>query len=558
MRFRTKLLLILAVPVLALTTIAALAAADVVPPTELAILAAASTLVSTTLGLLLVRRTSGPLRTLAAAADALANEQLPAILDGLGDPSEEDQRFLTVTIQPVQVKGNDEIGQLARAFNSIQTTAVDLAAEQSALLRKGIGELFVNLARRNQLLIDRQLEMFDALEAREDDPDDLAKLYKLDHLATRMRRNAESLLVLAGVEPSRRRTKPVPLVDVVRAAIGETEDFERVDLATLEDVDLHGIAAIDLGHLLAELLENATHFSPPDARVVIDGRATRGYMLSITDAGLGMDEQQIADANALFDSPPPVGLALTRTLGLTVVARLAARHGVGVRLAAAPTGGVTAVVHVPSHLLAPAAPSAAAVDVDVEEPSRPAVEPPAPPVDPQPVDAHRDDPHLDEADFEDLVRSAWADEPNDAGWITPDDDVDPLPQRAPKHLARAPEPEGLADALPQGAAFERGVARLQRGDEGLGPATLVEPPIALGDPVGPNALARRMPKPVAPPAPAPTAPSIRSSTRSPEEVRSMLERYRQGIEGGRAGEAPAPGPDSVSRNDFPARGTDDE
>ena len=187
---------------------------------------------------------------------------------------------LSETLTPIDINSKDEIGQLADAFNSIQQVTVEVAEEQAALLRKGIGDIFINLARRNQTLLDRQIEFIDQLEANEEDPDQLDNLFKLDHLATRMRRNAESLLVLAGAEPPRRRGRPVALADVVRVAIGEVEDFARIQLLALDDATVGGNVAVDLAHLLSELMENATHFSPPDTTVEIVGPPLRrrGYM----------------------------------------------------------------------------------------------------------------------------------------------------------------------------------------------------------------------------------------------------------------------------------------
>ena len=204
-----------------------------------------------------------------------------------------------------------------------------MAEEQGALLRKGIGDIFINLARRNQTLLDRQIEFIDQLEANEEDPDQLDNLFKLDHLATRMRRNAESLLVLAGAEPPRRRGRPVALADVVRVAIGEVEDFARISLLALDDVTVGGNVAVDLAHLLSELMENATHFSPPDTTVEIVGhRADDGYTLSVSDQGIGMSADQLAEANTQLARPPLVGLALSRSLGFIVIGRLASRFGV--------------------------------------------------------------------------------------------------------------------------------------------------------------------------------------------------------------------------------------
>ncbi len=315
------------------------------------LIAIGAVIASALLGLVLARAVTTPLRELTVAADRLAEEQLPALVNGMRNPGDSEDS-VAASITPIEVKSGDEIGQLAQAFNTVQTVAVDVAAEQATMLRKGISEIFVTLARRNQVLIDRQIEFLDELEATEDDPDQLAQLYRLDHLATRMRRNAESLLVLAGSEPARSRNRPVPLFDVVRAAIGEVEDFSRVDLSAFDDVDVTGNSAVDLGHLLAELMDNAAHFSPPDSRVTVEGRRGHaGYVISIRDNGIGMNEAQLAEANDLLASPPPVGLALSRSLGFTVVARLAARYGVGVRLLPGDKVGTSAIVHLPQTLI---------------------------------------------------------------------------------------------------------------------------------------------------------------------------------------------------------------
>ncbi|WP_421119962.1 nitrate- and nitrite sensing domain-containing protein [Aquihabitans daechungensis] len=176
------------------------------------------------------RRITRPLGHLTEAADRLSQEQMPRLIESLKNPSEEELDFQIGAMTDIEVEGNDEIGQLARSFNEVQRVAGEVAAEQAQLLRKGIGEMFVNLARRNQALLDRQIEFIDELERGEEDPDQLENLYRLDHLATRMRRNAESLLVLAGAEPPRRRGRPAPLANVVRAALAEVEDFGRIEL----------------------------------------------------------------------------------------------------------------------------------------------------------------------------------------------------------------------------------------------------------------------------------------------------------------------------------------
>ncbi len=225
---------------------------------------AAAVILSILLATLLARRINRRLRRLTVAANQLATVELPRLVEDLRSPG--DTTEPTEPITPLEVDSGDEIGQLAEAFNAIQQVTSQVAEEQAALLRRGIADIFVNLARRNQSLLDRQIEFIDGLEAQEQDPDQLENLFKLDHLATRMRRNAESLLVLAGAEPPRRRARPVELADVVRVAIGEVEDFTRIHLLSLDETTIGGNAAVDLAHLLSELMENATQFSRRTAR----------------------------------------------------------------------------------------------------------------------------------------------------------------------------------------------------------------------------------------------------------------------------------------------------
>ena len=188
------------------------------------------------------RSITRPLRELTEAADHLAEERLPQLVDALRHPVDDDEHYLSAAIEPIAVRSDDELGHLAQAFNAVQSVAVDVAAEQATLLKKGISDLYVNLARRNQALLDRQIQLLDQLEREEQDTEVLEHLYLLDHLATRMRRNAESLLILAGAESGPRRSKPVEVVDVVRAAVSEVEEYERVELGTLAAATLHGPA----------------------------------------------------------------------------------------------------------------------------------------------------------------------------------------------------------------------------------------------------------------------------------------------------------------------------
>ena len=301
----------------------------------------------------LVQAVNRPLRALTRAARNVSERRLPQLIDTVrrgGQVSTEQLEQLA----PIAVESNDEIGDLATAFGNIQRAAVAVAREQAALLRKGIGDLYVNLARRNQSLLDRQLALLDDLERDAADPDDLAALFELDHLSTRMRRNAESLLVLSGSEQPRQWRSAIPIVDVVRAAGAEIADFARVNyLGFGGDLAVAGNAVADVTHLLAELLENAAAFSPPSTPVVVAGASNDArYIVSITDEGLGIDQERLTRINTLLAHPPAPGLALSRTLGLFVVAHLAARHGILVQLRPANPVGTVALVALPATILA--------------------------------------------------------------------------------------------------------------------------------------------------------------------------------------------------------------
>jgi hypothetical protein len=297
------------------------------------------------LSLWMARSMVGPLRTLTRSANEVADERLPGLVDRLHHTK--DPRDLDVVPEPVPVNSNDEVGQVSAAFNSVHRVAIQVATEQAAL-RRSVGDMFLNLARRSQSLIDRQLELIDDLERTEADPDALENLFKLDHLATRMRRNAEDLIVLSGAEPARRWSQPVPLVDVVRAALAEVEDYNRVELLPIDDIGVAGQAVSDVVHLLAELIENATSFSPPGTKVQVAGQAvSNGYVLEIEDRGLGMSDDELVEANERLANPPMIDFALSRMLGLYVVARLAQRYNIKVQLRHSWYGGITALVLLP-------------------------------------------------------------------------------------------------------------------------------------------------------------------------------------------------------------------
>jgi signal transduction histidine kinase len=286
-----------------------------------------------------------PLRRLREDALDIAGTRLPDMVRRLSDAEGEDA---SVEIEPIAVASTDEIGEVARAFDQVHREAVRLAADE-AMLRGNLNAMFVNLSRRSQSLIERQIALIDSLEQGEQDSGRLSSLFRLDHLATRMRRNSENLLVLAGHEASRRWSQPVPLVDVLRAAISEIEQYERVVLNVQPGIAVVGQAVNDVVHLVAELVENATTFSPEDTQVYVSGQplTSGGVLLDISDSGVGISEQEMAHANWRLDNPPVVDVGVSRRMGLFVVGRLAARHGVRVRLRHAPSGGLTALVWLP-------------------------------------------------------------------------------------------------------------------------------------------------------------------------------------------------------------------
>jgi signal transduction histidine kinase len=297
-----------------------------------------------------------PLRSLTRQAKEMAERRLPgAVTDILEIPLGED--VVVPQVAPVRVGTRDEVADVADALNKVQDSALDLALEQ-AVLRRNIADSFVNLGRRNQNLLGRQLDFITELESRETDPDTLASLFRLDHLATRMRRNAESLLVLAGIEPPRQWAAPVRITDVVRAALGEVESYERVTVRGVAPATVQGSAAADLAHLLAELIENALVFSPPDQSVDIRGAAQRaghgaGYTLAVMDSGLGMPPADIEAANRRLAGVESFTVAPSKYLGHYVAGNLAARHGIRVHLRSSPGSGVIATVELPPEILTP-------------------------------------------------------------------------------------------------------------------------------------------------------------------------------------------------------------
>lgn len=305
------------------------------------------------------------LRQLRLDAHEASGVRLPSVMRRLSAGEQVDVE----TEVPRLAYDKNEIGDVGQALNTLQRAAVEAAVKQ-AELRAGVSEVFVNLARRSQVLLHKQLTLLDTMERRTEDTDELADLFRLDHLTTRMRRHAEGLVILSGAAPSRQWRKPVQLMDVVRAAVAEVEDYERIEVRRLPRVAVTGPAVADLTHLVAELLENATVFSPPHTAVQVLGeRVANGFTLEIHDRGLGMAADALLDANLRLAETPEFELSDTDRLGLFVVSRLAQRQNVRVSLQPSPYGGTTAVVFIPDALLTDDVPDTNGIGFRLDRPT---------------------------------------------------------------------------------------------------------------------------------------------------------------------------------------------
>jgi hypothetical protein len=300
--------------------------------------------------LVLANRFIARMRRLRRDTLELADQQLPEVMQRLGRGESLDSEAELARLD----FGTDELGQVADAFNRAHVAAVS-AAVAEAKTRAGVNAVFLNIAHRSQVVVHRQLALLDQAERQEENADQLELLFQLDHLATRARRNAENLIILGGEKPGRRWRKPVPLLDLVRAAVAESLDYASIQTGRLPESQVSSNAVADLIHLMAELMDNATAFSPPQARVEVSGVIVgRGVAVEIIDQGLGMSEADFAARNELLSNPPDfsvVSLSSDTRLGLFVVAKLAHRHGVSVRLGESVYGGVRAVVLIPNALL---------------------------------------------------------------------------------------------------------------------------------------------------------------------------------------------------------------
>ncbi|MGI5479018.1 sensor histidine kinase [Streptomyces lavendofoliae] len=316
--------------------------------------------------------------TLRNSALGIARRELPHAMRRLRAGEEIDIEAEAPPGRPAQ----DEIGQVAEALGTVHRAALGAAVERAELSR-GISGVFVNLARRSQVLVHRQLHLLDGMERRVDDPAELGDLFRLDHLTTRMRRHAENLIILSGAAPGRAWRTPVPLINVVRAAVSEIEDYARVELRHLPETAVTGTAVADLTHLLAELVENAARFSPPHTKVRVTGEPVgNGYALEIEDRGLGMGKEALERANGRVEHSEALDVLDSDRLGLFVVSRLSARHDIKVHLRTSPYGGTTAVVLLPTTLLESVPPAGRAETPSAgpatHTPTRPATHAPAP------------------------------------------------------------------------------------------------------------------------------------------------------------------------------------
>ncbi len=408
----------------------------------------------------------------------------------------------------------DETGQVAEALTTVHRAALHAAVER-AELAGGISGVFVNLARRSQILVHRQLGLLDRMERRSDDPSELSDLFRLDHLTTRMRRHAESLIILSGAAPGRAWRMPVSLTNVVRAAVSEVEDYARVEVRRLPEAAVIGTAVADLTHLLAELVENAAQFSPPHTRVRVTGEPVgNGYALEVEDRGLGMGGEALAEANRRIEQSETLDLFDSDRLGLFVVSRLASRHGIRVHLRTSPYGGTTAVVLLPTALLhiAPTERSSPGGAQALADRHRAYAHVPraTPPGDAIPAQGHRPA----------LAVTAPA----------PQTESPTAPQTGPSTATNQPPPPGVATLRPHR------------------PPNDPEPPDGLPRRVRQASLAPQLRHPPADHPPATSAPGA-DDPRTPELVRDRMAAYRDGwARGGgrRPGRGTTTGPEAGS------------
>ena len=504
---------------------------------------------------ILIRSVLRPLRTLQAGAVELAEVRLPDALRRItGGGSLPDD------VEAIATSSSDEIGEVARAFDQIQGEVLRLAANEAGLRGK-LNEMFVDLSCRSQSLVERQIRLIDELEQGEQDTERLANLFKMDHIATRMRRYSQNLLVLAGHELPGRWNEPVTLVNVIRAAVSEIEEYERVSVRTQPDIAVSGPAVNDVVHLIAELAENAASLSAADTPVDISGRplASGGVLVEVTDQGVGMNPDVMAQANWRLDNPSATDITAYRKMGLFVVGRLAARHGIKVRLQPTDSGGLTALVWLPDAIVvrpatAPARPATAPAR-PATAPARPATAPARPagtgpdrmPAEPA-TSARSLRPAPTVQDTRPTVQDTKVRQrPDIRPRPSAQDQAPPLePQASPADERRLPIYEAVeSDWFSRRKQFGGTAAAdgswAPRVDDGWRAAEAVIAPSSSG--VTTSGLPVRVPRanlvPGAISGPQPTAPGpVRSAT----AARDRLAGFQRGTSEGRAAASAAPGP----------------
>ncbi|MCM9077940.1 nitrate- and nitrite sensing domain-containing protein [Streptomyces spororaveus] len=482
---------------------------------------AASLVISVLIGRALVVE----LVSLRNTALEIAHRKLPQAMERLRAGQEIDVAAETPPGPPAE----DEITQVGEALGTVHRAALSAAVER-AELASGISGVFVNLARRSQVLVHKQLTLLDSMERRADDPNELGDLFRLDHLTTRMRRHAESLIILSGATPGRAWRMPVPLTNVVRAAVSEIEDYPRIEVRQLAEAAVVGGAVADLTHLLAELIENAATFSPPHTKVRVSGEPVgTGYVLEVEDRGLGMGPETLGDANRRIEQSESLDLFDSDRLGLFVVSRLSARHGVKVHLRTSPYGGTTAVVLLPNSMLqgaitagGPAAAHAAAHDAAPAQGSAPgsatargAARAPRP----EPSAAASGGASSPSASSPAPKPVARAEQPP-AMAVVREDAQPPAPAGAPDPVREEPRPAPVASLRPRAP----GGAGARTQAAAAPPASVTELPRRVRQ----ASLVPQLREAPAPKAPASSRLPEEPSGRSPEQARDRMAAYRAG------------------------------
>ncbi|WP_194238513.1 sensor histidine kinase [Streptomyces spongiae] len=494
---------------------------------------AASLVISVRIGRALVVE----LVSLRNSALEIARRKLPEAMRKLRAGEEIDVNAEAPPRQPAE----DETGQVAEALGTVHRAALRAAAER-AELADGISGVFVNLARRSQVLVHRQLSLLDSMERRSDDPNELSDLFRLDHLTTRMRRHAESLIILSGAAPGRAWRMPVSLTNVVRAAVSEVEDYARVEVRQLPEAQIAGTSVADLTHLLAELVENAAQFSPPHTRVRVSGEPVgNGYAVEVEDRGLGMGKEKLAEANRRIEQSEALDLFDSDRLGLFVVSRLASRHDIRVHLRTSPYGGTTAVVLLPTALLHTGS---------AERSPRPASDTGRTVDTGQVVGAGQ---AVDSGQVFDTGQVVGAGEASDLAYARV--------QAAPRQEPVQQPAERPALVAPVASAVEEGSAADATPTASLPGVATLRPHRVVHGSEGPDELPRRVRQANLapqlrgrrpdPPAPAPDLRGPRPDERTPELVRDRMAAYRDGWVrgGGRAPGHRATTPDHVVGGD---------